>query len=308
MIDATISIITFNRPVWLSRCLKALGDQELKKNTSIDLLVVDNACNDDIKKIVQDIASEKKIKISYMKEPVRGIVAARNKCVDIFLRSDSKNLIFIDDDEWPQEKNWIQSLLDKKDIYHADIVTSHVIPVGEAGTPDWAVNLIYGKNKNKEGDIVKVFYTNNLLLSRSVLVSVRPAFDSRFSMTGASDYHFSLKCAKKGFRAVYVDAPVVEEFPLSRAKLRWFVRRGFRSGIGFTRSHLFEDPCLVAFAKINVFFFLRILRGVASFILGVVLFDKLKIVNGLFRISSGVGTVAGLVGVKYDEYSKIHGK
>lgn len=308
MSDATIAIITYNRPIWLSRCLNSLTKQEVNSETSVDILVVDNACDENTKKIVRSIADRSPIKIRYESENKRGIVAARNKCVEMFLFSESKNLIFIDDDEWPKDKDWIQSLLDKKDIYAADIVTSHVLSVGEKTTPDWAVNLIYAKNKYQEGDVLSAFYTNNLLISRRVLEVVRPAFDSRFAMTGASDYHFALKCSKQGFRAVYVDAPVEEEFPASRATIKWFIKRGFRSGIGFTRSHLFEDSLVSAIIRSCAMSIIRFMRGVLSIVFGCATFSKMKIVNGIFRISSAIGTLAGFFGVKYCEYNRIHGK
>lgn len=308
MSDATIAVITYKRPIWLARCLEALIRQKIKKGTLIDILVIDNACDEQTKKAVGLIAEKSTFKIKYEIEKRRGIVAARNKCVDSFLESGAKNLVFIDDDEWPSDSNWIQSLLDKKDVYSADIVTSHVLSVGENGAPDWAVKLIYGKNKYREGDLLGKFYTNNLLLSRRVLESVRPAFDSRFAMTGASDYHFALKCSKVGFRAVYINAPVFEEFPSSRANIKWFVKRGFRSGVGFTRSHIFEENVFIAIIKSLVLSSIRLLRGLVAIVKGCLLFSKMNIVSGLFRISSAVGTLAGFFGIKYCEYKNIHGR
>jgi len=308
MHDATIAIITYKRPQWLGRLLKALSKQILDKKYFVDILVVDNASDEETRRIValQDELSP--FKIRYEIEETRGIVAARNKCVELFLHSKSKNLIFIDDDEWPKHDNWIQIMLDKKKQYSADIVTSHVISVGECGVPDWASQLMYGENRNKEGEPVRVFYTNNLLLSRAVLEEMLPAFDSRFLMTGSSDYHLAIRCYKRGFRAVYIDAPVEEEFPATRATVKWFVRRGFRSGIGFTRSHLFEDSFVLAFLKIIAMSAFRFFRGVIYIAIGFLTFSKLKIVDGIFRICSGVGTLAGCFGIKYDEYSRVHGK
>jgi len=77
-----------------------------------------------------------------------------------------------------------QDLLNKQKEYQVDILTSHVISVGEESTPKWAIKLIYGKNSFQEGDLAPVFYTNNLLISRKTLETVNPAFDERFAMTG----------------------------------------------------------------------------------------------------------------------------
>lgn len=308
MTEATIAIITYARPLWLSRLLKSLIQQEVNEKTKIDILVVDNACEKKIKRIVEEVAAESRFKINYIEEKQPGIVAARNRAVDYFLTSNSKNLLFIDDDEWPLNTNWAQTLIDKKVLHSADIATSRVISVGEVGTPKWAVDLIYGRCVLKEGDFVKVFYTNNLLISRHVLNKIRPAFDSRFAMTGASDYHFSLKCYHAGYKAVYVDAPVKEEFPKSRATIKWFMRRGFRSGIGFTRSHIYEEGVIAAALRCSVLSIIRFLRGFAYLVIGSVLLNKTKIIDGVFRLSSSFGTIAGFFGVKHEEYKVIHGK
>ena len=238
--SATIEIITCRRPIWLKRLLESLIKQTVDSNTQLNILVVDNASEQAALDVVNDVAAISPFNITYACEETPDIVAARNKCVTKFLQTDAQYLFFIDD-EWPAEDTWAQHLLDKQKTYHADVVTSHILSIGEPSTPSWAVELIYGKNPLKEGDTVDKFYTNNLLICRHVLEKITPAFDKRFAMTGASEYHFALKCTKAGFKAFYTDAPVIEEFPKSRATVKWFLRRGFRSGMGFTRSHLFED-------------------------------------------------------------------
>tara|TARA_R110001583_G_scaffold116972_1_gene267856 strand:+ start:10881 stop:11819 length:939 start_codon:yes stop_codon:yes gene_type:complete len=305
--SATIAIITCRRPIWLKRLLEALTKQIVDQTTTLNILVVDNANEQATLEVVNEVTSVSPFKITYACEKTPGIVAARNKCVAEFLETNSQYLFFIDDDEWPAEKNWAQKLLNKQQEYNADIVTSHILSVGEPGTPAWAVELIYGKNPLKEGDSVNKFYTNNLLICRNVLEKITPAFDSRFAMTGASDYHFALKCTKAGFKAFYTDAPVVEEFPKTRATVKWFLRRGFRSGIGFTRSHLFEDKLFSAIPYCLAMAGVRFIRGLAYLLLGLITLNKTTVVNGLFRFCSCAGTLAGFFGVKHEEYKTIHG-
>jgi succinoglycan biosynthesis protein ExoM len=305
--SATIAIITCHRPVWLNRLLKSLTKQIVDESTILNILVVDNASEQAALDVVNDVSSLSPFHITYTCEKTPGIVAARNKCVAEFLQSDAQYLFFIDDDEWPAENNWAQTLLKKQKEYNADVVTSHILSVGEPDTPAWAVELIYGKNPLKEGELVNKFYTNNLLISRHVLEKITPAFDKRFAMTGASDYHFALKCNKAGFKAFYTDAPVIEEFPKSRATVKWFLRRGFRSGIGFTRSHLFEDALILAIFYCLAMAGVRFIRGLAYCLIGLITFNKKTLVNGLFRFCSFAGTIAGFFGIKHEEYKTIHG-
>lgn len=310
---ATIGIITYQRPEGLARLLNALLLQEVSKNLELNILVVDNACEPQIAALSNKIGKRSPFKISYHREPAKGIVSARNKCVEEFLFTNSKYLCFIDDDEWPENNHWIQTLVDAQSKYKSEIITSHVISVGEVEiegkeTPYWATKLLYGNNNFVEGDLLTIFYTNNVLISRKVFEQIKPAFDLRFAMTGASDYHFALKCLNAGFKTYYTDAPVVEEFPESRATVKWFARRGYRSGIGFTRSHLFESPIYKAVPYCLIMAVSRFVRGVVSLIYGALSFDKLRLINGIFRLSSFVGSLTAFLGAQYQEYKTIHGK
>ena len=308
MKKVTIAVITCRRPQWLKRLLLALTKQLVNQDVELDVLVVDNAQDSGTKNVVTEVMSLSPFTIRYDAESEAGIVFARNKCVDLFLKSDSDYLVFIDDDEWPAKSNWAQELLNSVSKLNADIVTSHVVSVGEEGTPKWAVELIYGRNPYTDGQKIDIFYTNNVLISRKVLETVYPAFDKRFAMTGASDYHFALRCRNQGFSCFYIDSPVEEEFPKSRATLKWFLRRGFRSGIGYTRAHLFEDGIWRAISLGLFMAGVRFARGVSFLIWGALSRNKRMLVDGLFRLCSCVGTIMGFFGVKHEEYKVIHGK
>ncbi|MDP5030746.1 MAG: glycosyltransferase [Paraglaciecola sp.] len=302
-----VAIITCQRPQGLLRLIKALQQQKTEES-SFDILIVDNACQPDIAKLISSQAVNSHVSIYYEQESIPGIVAARNKCVSWFLKQQYNALVFIDDDEWPANENWLNKLVQAQKKYQSDIVTSHVISVGEQDTPGWAVKLIYGKNKFQEGQKLTTFYTNNLLIRRPVLQQLQPAFDQRFAMTGASDYHFALRCRKLGFTAYYTDAPVIEEFPTSRANLKWFLRRGFRSGIGYSRSHLFEERFIIAILLCIFMFAMRVARGCIKLLYGIVTLNRTRVTEGLFRFASAIGTLAGLFGTKVNEYRVIHGK
>ncbi|MDP2534467.1 glycosyltransferase family 2 protein [Alteromonas stellipolaris] len=307
MEKVTIAIITCKRPIWLARLLDALQEQVFTESIVPSILVVDNASDEETKEVVEQRRSGR-IPIHYDVEKQAGIVYARNKCVSITTSMNSDYLIFIDDDEWPKDNTWASDLVLSAKRYTADIVTSHVISVDEAGKQNWATEILYPAPDQSEGQEISVFYTNNLLLSKRVLVEMSPCFDERFAMTGASDYHFALKCTHAGFKCIYTDAPVVEEMPSSRKNIKWFCRRGFRSGIGFTRSHIFEESLIKAVLKSLVYSLVRVLRGVLLILKSLLKRNKGSLVDGLFRVCSGVGTFMGLFGVKHDEYKKIHGK
>lgn len=304
--ETLVAVITCRRPAGLERLLRSLMGQR-HEQASFRILVVDNACEPLIAELVAVLNAESGVAVEYEQEPEPGIVAARNKCVSLFLASDARHLVFIDDDEWPEKPDWLERLVAAKTRYNADIITSHVLSVGEPGAPEWAVKLIYGDNRLTEGQQVTKFYTNNLLLDRRVLESLKPAFDARFAMTGASDYHFAIRCRTQGFRAHYTNAPVVEEFPASRGTASWFMARGFRSGIGYARTHVFEDGAGKAVALCVGMSVVRCGLGIGTLVLGTLTINRTRVVAGLFRLASATGTIAGLTGVKHEEYRQIHG-
>jgi succinoglycan biosynthesis protein ExoM len=306
--QVVVGVITYKRPSWLKRLVSEL----IKQNTDgikCSILVVDNADDPATKSVVDSFCvPENAMPVTYKVEPVRGIVAARNRVVSEFLLLDADFLAFIDDDEWPENDDWLKKLVTKALISETDVVTSHVVSVDERLGKNWATEILYPQNHREEGQYLTTFYTNNLLLSRHLLEAMHPCFDERFAMTGASDYHFALKCQFKGFKCIYTNAPVIEEFPDSRANIRWFCRRGFRSGIGYTRSHLFEEPIGKVLIKCSALSLVRFLRGGGLILKSLLTMNKATFVDGLFRICSSAGTIAGFFGIKHNEYQHTHGR
>ena len=305
MLDVLVCIITFKRVAQLERLLDALCAQQLR-GFAAGILVVDNDPAGSGRAACERFFGQQRLPLRHVVEPESGIVAARNRAAREFLAGDAAFLAFIDDDEWPAEDDWLQNMLHCARTHAADIVAADVVSVGETGVPGWATEILYRPSGQPEGTAVGVFYTGNVLVARRVFERLAPPFDSRFALSGASDYHFALKCRRAGFRAVHADAPVVEEFPRDRATVGWFVRRGFRSGAGYTRSHLIEEPLLTAVARAAATSLARAAVGLLAVLKGVVLRDKAQRVKGLFRLSAAAGTLAGLGGLTYNEYRGLH--
>jgi len=305
--DTAIGVITFRRPEQLERLLDALSRLRQPRG-GLEVIVVDNDPQASGRAVAtrERGAGSSTLAVRYCVEPEPGIVAARNRCVAEFLSTGAASLAFIDDDEWPKDDSWLINLLDAMQRSAADVVAGDVLSTAGDGTPEWATRILYEPSRRPPGAPVPIFYTGNVLIARRVLEYFAPPFDTRFAMTGASDYHFALRCARAGFTAVFADALVLEEFPADRATLGWFLRRGFRSGAGFTRSHLLEDPLIAAVPRTLALAAVRCLRGVGSCLRGGLRGDYAGIVKGLFRIASGAGTASGLFGLHYEEYRRRH--
>lgn len=102
----TIAICTHNRANFLDFCLDSLFHQEIKSN-NFNVLVIDNASNDDTK----NIAEKYKYKfenIEYIYETTPGLSRARNKAIETVT---TPWLAYLDDDA-KAHKNWAQIALD----------------------------------------------------------------------------------------------------------------------------------------------------------------------------------------------------
>lgn len=302
-----ICTITHSRPKCLTKLLSELSKQKVKDSIAWDICIVDNDCTGKNQEVVQGFSNFMN-RIHVIEEPRKGIVYARNTGVDFFLQDTYQALVFIDDDEWPAQTDWLQRLIDTQRETNSDIVTSHIQLHPETEKISWVKNAMGYQSPKEDIKEVKKFYTNNTLILRHVLETVQPAFDERFAYTGSSDLHFSLKCHAAGYKASFVkDAEVIELFFESRATLKWFLLRGFRNGSGATRSDLFVNTGVKQIARIFGMSILRLGRGCATLFLSLLKFDRGLMCLGAMRCAASLGTIAGIWGIKYNEYLKLHG-
>ena len=304
-----ISAITHSRPHGLKVLLKSLQSLSVQKLEKVEICIVDNDCTGNNDKII-NLYSEKPIKINYIKEPRKGIVYARNSAVDYFLKSNFDALAFIDDDEWTNDISWLEQLSGAMHKSGSDIVTSDVLTIPENDKISWTTEAL-GRTKNSQDlEKIKKFYTGNVLIKRHVLEAIKPAFDERFALTGSSDLHFSLKCRNAGFQCTYTNkATVYEIFPESRANLKWFFLRGYRNGSGASRAEFFEatnKPKVIVILLLMAL--IRKGRGILGISKGLITLNKGSTALGLMRFASGIGTIAGMFNLTYEEYQTIHGR
>jgi glycosyltransferase involved in cell wall biosynthesis len=308
MENISIAIITYKRPLSLKKLLLALKEQVVDKKLSLSIIVIDNDELNSAKEIV-DALHKYPFEIKLTVEKKRGIVAARNRAVSEFLKTEAESLIFIDDDEWPVKSNWLMTLLEVQKRYEADIVYSDVETIPESKQIEW-VNIAFTLNrKEKKVAPTDRFYTHNLLLTRDVLERLNPPFDERFALTGSSDLHFCLKANKLNFKAYYTpDAPVQELFFESRANFKWFFLRGYRIGEGSTRAHLYEGEAPKIYLYILFMFIGRVGRAFQMLLQGVYKRNKGYLTKSYMYLGTSIGTLLGFFNIQYNEYSKTHGK
>jgi GT2 family glycosyltransferase len=302
-----VCIITLQRPIGLERLLAQLANQTLDGQTAeVRVIVVENETAGPGRAVCENLQSTFPFPLEFYVEPNRGIPFARNAAVAH--AGDADFVAFLDDDEWP-EPYWLAELLAWQARSGADIVSGPVVPRYESGIPAWVVRGEFHLRQRKQsGTKIVPMSTCNVLIRKSVLEALQPAFDEKFAFVGGSDSHFFQRALQAGYRAIWCDeALAYESVPVSRATTAWICRRAYRSGANFARTQFDVQPWYKATRNVAW----RIAKHLGWGVVGLPLAlpkGKAGFVDQLSHVSRAGGIVAGLFGHQYAEYQTIHGK
>lgn len=311
MPSIAVAVITYARPESLGELLDSLAGQD-RAGADLRLVVVDNDPAGSAKAVVEQFAAaHPDWPVHYEVEPEPGIPFARQRSVE--LCPDDDAVIFVDDDEIAPP-GWLAHLVGYWQRSAADVVTGPVRGLVPEGVPAWnhVADVHTSTGRFRTGDRRPVAYTNNTLVSRTVLDAVQPAFHAAFRFTGASDAHFFQRVAQAGFDIRWCEEAVIEErVPHSRTSWQWLTRRGFRSGAGDTMSRQLIRPGMrsgslsVVLAAGRLGSGLLLLGGAGVAALAQRREDRdAALAKGVRRVCSAAGTVAGLWRGTHEEYRR----
>jgi glycosyltransferase involved in cell wall biosynthesis len=300
----SVCVATYQRPEGLKRLLHGLNQLTFSKceTPKLEVIVVDNDSAGSASAVCSSQVDGFKGSLKYCIEPTRGISYSRNKGI-ASVSKDADFVAFIDDDEVP-DPSWLDELLFVQQKYNADVVTGPVLPhFVESDVSDWVVKGKFFEPKRlPTGHPLKVAFTNNALIRSQVLKQIDKMFDERFALTGGEDSHFFMRLYQAGYKIVWADTALVSEWiPESRTNLKWVLRRGYRcwSTQSLCERELYPSIMVLA---------IRACKGIGlisqglCLILPSLLLGQHAIVRALLYISRGTGTLAGLAGIRYQEY------
>lgn len=308
MADIIICIATCNRPQGLRRTLESIA--ALQTRHGLEVLVADNDANrrEGMAVVEQLAARGYRWPIEALLVPDRGIPLVRNALVRAALaRPGVTHVAMLDDDE-AASPGWIDALIDTAARWGADIVGGAVLREMDSVLAPWAAShpLLQAKRRSQSGPVALIDSTANVLIAAPALRAMgeRP-FDERMALTGGSDKQLFSRMARSGFRFAWSEEALVTELiPASRVTAKWLLMRGYRLGMtdmmverfhkGRLRTALGEAPRIAAGFLVGTL-------GAASTL------DRGKRVVRLGKLYRAAGKIAGLAGITYEEYRKVHG-
>lgn len=301
--EVAVCVATYHRPDGLRKLLDSLVKQQ-GLDGRFGIVVVDNDPLGSAREVV-DSFDGAPVPIRYAVEASPGIPAARNRSIAIAREETAGAVAFIDDDEHATPY-WLATLYLRMTTEHADAVSGPVEPLFPEEAPVWARRTrLYHRKTFPDGARLDYASTANSMLRLEAIAGIAEPFAPDFRFTGGSDTCLYQSIRARGRSIIWEPSALVyEDVPLSRISLRWITARSYRQGITLARCDVRINPSRWKTA-------IRTARGLAQLPLGLIECGlSLARKNpgwrrGIVRISRGVGMIAGLVGLTYEEYRRI---
>ncbi len=235
MSDIAISVIipTYNRPDFLPNTIKSLLEQDFE---SYEIIVVDNACLDNTKNIVE--SNSYQCSIRYICEPNIGLHNARHTGA----KAASGDILLYIDDDVIADRNLLKEILKCYDNPSVGCVGGKILPKWEVEPPEWInlfpkwyLSILDDEDGPKE---VQWIYGCNFSIRRNLLFEVGgfnpDAFGDKKMWWYRGDGEIGLlkKVHDVGKKVIYNPKAVVWHFiPKGRLTVKYFKERAFKSGI-----------------------------------------------------------------------------
>lgn len=310
--NVTVGVLTYDRPQGLALVLPRLVEEAAAAAQRQDVeaarvLVVDNSPDGNARLTVEPQAATAPVALDYVNEVEPGISAGRNRALDEC--ADQDVLVFIDDDETPDE-NWLGLLLDTFVGHTCHAVTGPVRSVFEEEPAQWVHDDgFFARIHRPTGTRVMLAATNNLLLDLDVVRRLGLRFEARMGIIGGGDSDFTWRLSREGGVIVWCDeAEVFETVPASRSTPAWVARRNMRNGASWayalregrsTRGGRLCQQLRSTYDGVG-----RVVAGAVRTLVGRVTGDERAQARGARIVARGAGMIGGAWGFAVHEYAR----
>lgn len=246
-IDISVIIPTYNREDFLTNTIKSLLDQNFE---NYEIIVVDNACLDSTKKLVE-LSNNNKIPIKYICEPNMGLHNARH----IGAKEAKGDILLYIDDDVIADKNLLKEIIKFYSDPDVGCVGGKILPKWEVEPPEWInlfpkcyLSILDDEDGPKE---VQWIYGCNFSIRKELLFKVGGFNPDAFGdkkmwwYRGDGEIGPLRKVHNISKKVIYNPNAVVWHFiPKSRLTIDYFKERAFKSGIeaGYVKYHYSNEP------------------------------------------------------------------
>jgi succinoglycan biosynthesis protein ExoM len=227
-----ICICTYLRPKHLEKCLLSVLAQPALADASYTVTVIDNDADRTAEAVVKTVEAPSHTRLYYYSETNRGIPHARNRALDESTRLGSDFVVFIDDDECVSS-NWLETLYNYLRSHPENtIVHGQVIPVFPEGTPEFVQEIYCSRKVRSTGSELSTCATDNVIFPLTFVQRHGIRFDTSNPLAGGTDTKFFCEAHRLGAKIYQCAEASVDEtvFP-QRLKMKWLIKRKYRSGI-----------------------------------------------------------------------------
>jgi glycosyltransferase involved in cell wall biosynthesis len=228
----SVCILTYQRPEYLCRTLKALRAQETGNLFTYSVVVVDNDALASARSTVSEFASLGGHPVKFVVEPQKNIACARNTAA---AQAHGDYIAFVDDDEYPAQ-DWLFKLFQTCKRADVDGVLGPVKPYFDFAPPSWVTKGAFFERPSHPTGMVLSWSdtrTGNVLFSRRILPKNEAPFRVELGTAG-SDMDFFRRLMDQGRVFIWCEEAVVfEVVPPSRCRLSYLLKRALMRGSKF---------------------------------------------------------------------------
>jgi glucosyl-dolichyl phosphate glucuronosyltransferase len=296
----SVVVCTYNRSQRLRRMLESLREAVIPVDSSCEFILVDNNCDDDTRRVFEEIERRSESRIRYVFEENKGISHARNRGV----KEAKGEIIAFTDDDVVVEKYWIQNI-EKAFKEHDDVacVGGKILPIWEIPKPKWlAPNLYFHVALLDYGDFVAYMDSPNIwganFAVKSEMFKKYGLFDSNLGriprkLYSGEETEFLQRLLNAGEKLLYYPTSIVYHCVsanrMSKGYFRkWNFDKGELSGILMKNMKYFDVLDIHSLRS------KKMLRGIIASVLRIGLFSKNRFSHEL-RLCFIVGLLSGRI-------------